>query len=185
MTKGIESFKHAVLNDTKDGENCFNENGCDHEFYRMEPEDNPGLIKMGFTSYCRKISKCGHKYCDKFKWVIDRAKHYAEKTGRPFDEILEIWEKNRTYWYMNYYHEANQPLAGRKYGKEQLPKLQEENALLIKEVENYKFLIDTLTQEHQNSTKNDLQAKLESLQKTIESNESQIQFIEIMCFEEN
>lgn len=26
--------------------------------------------------------KCFHKYCNKFKWVIDRAKAYGEATGR-------------------------------------------------------------------------------------------------------
>lgn len=110
MKKGIDSLKDAVLRDTKEAENCFNENGCDHEFQRMQPETNPRLIEMGFTRCCRAVSKCSHKFCNKYKWIIERAKHYAEKTEKTFEEILEVWESDRTYWYMNYYQECNQPL---------------------------------------------------------------------------
>lgn len=49
------------------------------------------------------------EYCNKFKWVIDRAKHYAEKTGLSVDEVLESWEEDRSYWFLNYYQECNQP----------------------------------------------------------------------------
>jgi hypothetical protein len=109
MKKGLESFKAAVMKDAAEYNNCFNENGCDHEFTRMVPQDNPGLLKMGFTQSCKSVSKCSHKYCDKYKWVIDRAKHYAEKTNRTMEQVLEVWETNRSYWYMNYYQDCNQP----------------------------------------------------------------------------
>lgn len=66
---------------------CFSENGCNNE-----------------------NCKCHHRYCDKFKWIIDRAKHYEEKLGIPWMEILDSWEEDRTYWYMNYYQESMQPL---------------------------------------------------------------------------
>lgn len=46
----------------------------------------------------------------KFDWVIERAKHYAEKTGLEAADILDAWENHRTYWYMNYYQDCNQPL---------------------------------------------------------------------------
>jgi hypothetical protein len=52
----------------------------------------------------------GNDYAGKLKWIIDRAEHYAEKTGLEASEILDAWEKNRGYWYMNYYQECNQPL---------------------------------------------------------------------------
>ncbi len=110
MKKGIESFREAVLKDTRQYNNCFNENGCDHEFTRMVPETNPSMIAFGMTTKCVSVSKCTHKYCDKYKWVIERAKHYAEKTGKTVEEIMEIWETDRSYWYMNYYQESNQPL---------------------------------------------------------------------------
>ena len=51
-----------------------------------------------------------YDYQDKLAWVVDRAKHYQEKTGIPYLEIIEKWEENRDYWYMNYYQDANQPL---------------------------------------------------------------------------
>jgi len=107
--KGIESLKAAVQKDCAEGQNCFNENGCDHEFYRAVPETNLRLIEMGFTQKCMCVSKCTHKYCDKYKWVIERAKQYAEKCGCSFEEIITAWENNRNYWYMNYYQDCNQP----------------------------------------------------------------------------
>lgn len=45
----------------------------------------------------------------KYDQILGRAEHYAKKTGLDTDEILNAWEKQRTYWYMNYYQEANQP----------------------------------------------------------------------------
>ena len=107
MNKGYESLMKSVKNDCDGEEGCFNPNGCDHEFYRYEPAK--GSDKRFTDTVCRSISKCTHKYCDTFKWIIDRAKHYEEKTGISWEEILDSWEENRSYWYMNYYQEANQP----------------------------------------------------------------------------
>jgi hypothetical protein len=50
-----------------------------------------------------------HRYREKLSWVIERAVHYAEKTGLRPEAILDAWEENRDYWYMNYYQDANQP----------------------------------------------------------------------------
>lgn len=50
-----------------------------------------------------------HDYKGKLAWVVERAKHYAEKTGLEATAILDQWEKDRDYWYMNYYQECNQP----------------------------------------------------------------------------
>lgn len=108
MEKGIESLIADVKRDCEEG--CFNINGCNHEFYRYEPETRPYMIKAGFTSpICRRISKCTHKYCDKLVWVLNRAEEYAEYTGTTRYEVLKAWEEERTYWYMNYYQECNQP----------------------------------------------------------------------------
>lgn len=46
---------------------------------------------------------------DKFNWIIDRAKHYEEKLGVKWEDVLDSWEKDRNYWYMNYYQDCNQP----------------------------------------------------------------------------
>ena len=107
MSKGYESLIEAVKADCNNGEGCFDPNGCDHEFYRYEPAK--GREKIIGNTVCRCISKCTHKYCDKFKWIIDRAKHYEDKLGISWEDILDSWEENRNYWYMNYYQEANQP----------------------------------------------------------------------------
>jgi len=51
-----------------------------------------------------------HDYREKLQWVIDRVNHYAEKTKLNPCDILNKWEELRTYWYMNYYQDCNQPL---------------------------------------------------------------------------
>lgn len=84
-----------------------------------EKTDFPGRWCKHFTEDC--ISKmrqygesgtlCEHKceYCEKFKWAIDRAKHYEEKTGIPYLEVLKSWEEDRDYWFLNYYQDCKQP----------------------------------------------------------------------------
>ena len=91
--KGYQSLKKSVIKDCMGGEGCFNINGCD---------------KAGRT-------QCFHSYCNKFKWVIDRAKHYAYKTGIDIGDIIDSWEEGRTYWYMNYYQESNMPRLNAEY----------------------------------------------------------------------
>lgn len=105
-SKGYKKLRDAVERDIQDQLemtkrqnrpfSCqFNEGGC----------NNPD---------CR----CFHKYCDKFKWIIDRVNHYAEKLNIPAAEILDNWEEQREYWYMNFYQECKQPLldkAGKVY----------------------------------------------------------------------
>jgi hypothetical protein len=46
---------------------------------------------------------------DHFSWVIERARHYAEKTGLEASDILDAWEKDRDYWHLSYYQDAKQP----------------------------------------------------------------------------
>lgn len=58
---------------------------------------------------CGKNGQTHCRYCNKFTWVLDRAKHYAEKTGLNWQDILNSWESNRNYWYMNYYQDCSQP----------------------------------------------------------------------------
>jgi hypothetical protein len=51
-----------------------------------------------------------HDYRAKLAWVLERANRYAEKTGLEASAILNAWEKQRSYWYMNYYQDSNQPI---------------------------------------------------------------------------
>lgn len=54
-----------------------------------------------------------HDYNAKLSWVVARAKHYSGKTGLSELDILDSWENSRTYWYMNFYQDCNQPeIAG-------------------------------------------------------------------------
>ena len=110
MEKGIESLKASVMKDCQQYENCFSENGCTKERYAYLPEDDPKMLKYGLKTKCVSLTKCTHDHCGKYKWALDRAKHYAEKTGKTVEEVITIWETDRSYWYMNYYQEANQPL---------------------------------------------------------------------------
>lgn len=112
MKKGIESFRAAVKRDCDSGEGCFSEVGCTKQRYRYEPQENPALVEMGFKTKCVANTKCFHDFCGKYAWVMDRAKIYAERTGKTAEEVLEIWEEDRGYWYMNYYQECNQPIGG-------------------------------------------------------------------------
>jgi len=84
--RGIETLLAAVRSDCSKGKNCFNADGCN------------------------KTPSCSHRYCDKYVWIMDRAKHYAEKTGKTVADMVEIWETDRRYWYMNYYQDCNQPI---------------------------------------------------------------------------
>jgi hypothetical protein len=50
----------------------------------------------------------GHNYRKTLHFAVSRAIHYAEKTGLTAEAILDAWERDRDYWYMNYYQDANQ-----------------------------------------------------------------------------
>lgn len=89
MKKGIESLKAAVMQDCQKGENCFSENGCTKQRYVDLPQDNPALLEMGFKTKCVANTKCFHDYCGKYKWILERAAHYAEKTGKTVEEIKD------------------------------------------------------------------------------------------------
>ena len=96
---GYERLMEAVKRDCNDIGHCacFNPDGCDKERHQIGRYGEPGF------------KACTHRYCDKFKWAVERAKHYAEKSGVPWEKILDSWENARNYWYMNYYQAANQP----------------------------------------------------------------------------
>ncbi len=51
----------------------------------------------------------GHDYEGKLAWIVERAQHYADMTGLDASDILNAWEKQRDYWYMNFYQDAKQP----------------------------------------------------------------------------
>jgi len=63
-------------------------------------------IRRGFKLI---VNSSENEYSSKFKWIIDRAKHYSHVTGVPIVEILNAWENHRNCWYMNYYQDSQQP----------------------------------------------------------------------------
>lgn len=91
VTNGYESLKASVMRDCDEGCGCFNPNGC----------NVPNSRKDG--------KSCFHDYCNKFKWVVDRAKHYGEKLDLNWEDVLTSWENQRNHWYMNYYQECERP----------------------------------------------------------------------------
>ena len=50
-----------------------------------------------------------HDYEAKLNWAVERARHYGEALSMEPAKVLNAWEKDRSYWYMNYYQELNQP----------------------------------------------------------------------------
>ena len=77
----------------------------------------PGYVslKAAYTHDVREAARKKHQMRKKaeflklFNWVINRAKHYAYHVGVPIDSILNDWEENRSYWWLNYYQEGKQP----------------------------------------------------------------------------
>lgn len=105
--KGISSLIAAVSHDLGEDLEYYKRTGyfsrgC--KFFSAECED-----KM--RQYANGGELCEHKceYCYKFKWIIDRAKNYAEVSGKSVFEILKAFENRRNYWYMNFYQDCNQP----------------------------------------------------------------------------
>lgn len=56
MEPGIKKLTEAVKRDCREGQGCFNPNGCDHEFIRHVPETDPSMIRLGQKTKCIKVS---------------------------------------------------------------------------------------------------------------------------------
>lgn len=94
MGKGYEDLVRQVQKDCESDKECFNFAGC------IFSESKKRDLNV----------KCYKGYCDKLRWIIERAKHYEEKTGVEWESIIDIWQEKCDYWYMNYYCDNNQPL---------------------------------------------------------------------------
>lgn len=62
------------------------------------------------VEFDEKQSPNFHDYRAKLKWIIERVNHYSTITGVSESDILNAWEEKRSYWYMNFYQEPNQPI---------------------------------------------------------------------------
>ena len=101
MNKGLDSLIEATAKGLRE-KNDFASRWC--EFFTEDCIDK-------LKAYAETGIDCGYtcEYCEKFKWVINRAKQYQEKLNIPWTDILKSWENDRNYWYLNYYQNANQP----------------------------------------------------------------------------
>lgn len=75
----------------------------------MKIEESEAYIKLHVII---ETDECGWDLRvrrEKLNWVVSQATHYAEVLGVESWQVLEAWEKERSYWYMNYYQEANMP----------------------------------------------------------------------------
>lgn len=60
--------------------------------------------------HAEKVQAGDYRTAPKLQWIQDRANHYEECTGVSAIEVFEAWEERRTYWFQNFYQDANQPL---------------------------------------------------------------------------
>lgn len=95
---GYQIIRTAVMQAAKGDK--WNKKPCGH--FNPRGCDKPRLTDESPDCHRSRV-------CDKFKWIMDRATHYAYKTGLSVGEILDAWEEDRSYWYVNYYQGANQP----------------------------------------------------------------------------
>ena len=102
-SKGYKRLKQdvidTILRDTRDKRKdkiCFSVTGCNKK-----------------SGNC----VCFHRYCNTFKWAIDRAKHYALFFNMKVEEVLDAWEDDRSYWFMNFYQDCNFPKLNLKNSK--------------------------------------------------------------------
>lgn len=66
-------------------------------------------LKAAYIHDLRKKWRSKKELLKHFRWVIDRAKHYAHKTNISIEFILNKWEAKRDYWWLNYYQDCKQP----------------------------------------------------------------------------
>ncbi|WP_417536305.1 hypothetical protein [Methylophaga sp.] len=72
-------------------------------------------LKEAYMHDCRRAGKEARpmrnkdEYYKKFQWVIARCLHYASKQNRTPWDVLNEWESKRTYWWINFYQDCNQP----------------------------------------------------------------------------
>lgn len=93
------NFRHPELVAPQELVNCEGYKKLKHDvLYDYAKDDDYQNGKRSF-----------HNYAETFEFAINKAMHYAEKTEIKASDILDSWERDRSYWYMNYYQEANQP----------------------------------------------------------------------------
>lgn len=75
MEPGIKKLTEAVKRDCREGQGCFNPNGCDHEFIRHVPETDPSMIRLGQKTKCIKVSSRFGEDDEDWKFVCPSCGH--------------------------------------------------------------------------------------------------------------
>ena len=66
-------------------------------------------LKAAYINDVQKGWRSKKESYAKFRWVIDRVKHYAHHKGVQITTILNSWETNRDHWWFSYYQDCYQP----------------------------------------------------------------------------
>lgn len=68
-------------------------------------------IKAALSENCQTPGSlvCSCRDCSTYRWIIDRAEHYAEFLNNTPEEVMTQWELGRDYNIHNFYQDANQP----------------------------------------------------------------------------
>lgn len=93
LSAGYISLKEAMIDDIQDASKC---------------------TQLGYN-----VGRNKEEFHNKFRWVISRALHYVyhTKSKNPTKALIKLlneWESKRTYWWLNYYQDCNQPRLDRK-----------------------------------------------------------------------
>lgn len=102
MNKGFDSLRADVLRDVLPKDKISKASG-------VTVFSAPANMICPSETGCNNECKHTHRYCSKFKWILERAEQYAKHVGKTRDEVLRVWEEHRSYWYMNYYGETSHP----------------------------------------------------------------------------
>ncbi len=101
MEYGLESLIEEVTK-CLESKSDFTGRWCEHY-----TEECKNKMRDYANTGCLCDNKC--EYCDTFKFAVDRAKEYAKYLECSTNDVLKSWEEKRSYWFLNYYQEANQP----------------------------------------------------------------------------
>lgn len=74
---------------------------------------SPGYKSLK-AAYIRDVHEAGQskrpmrkkaEFLKLFRRVIGMAQHYAVRTGKPVEQVINEWEEKRDYWWLNFYSE--------------------------------------------------------------------------------
>lgn len=76
---------------------------------KEEPKKGYESLYAAYRSSAEKWPGRESEWKEKLDWALERASQYANALNVDRETVLEAWESDRDYWYVNYYQESNQP----------------------------------------------------------------------------